>query len=116
MYTRKMNTEEQKVAQVLADFTFGLCKEKCVPSLGHCCSSEYCEMAIEEAASLGITLNKGTGKIPLLVDNKCQAPAWLRPLCTAHLCEWRMRRLTKEEEAYYKYKEAFDEVLGKVID
>ena len=115
MYTRPFTDDEQKVAQDLADYTFGLCKQKCSPRLGFCCSPEYCEMTIEEAEKLGIKLNKGTGDIPLLVDGSCQAPAWLRPLCTVHLCDWRQIRLTEaEEDTYMTYREAFSIVLSRV--
>ena len=53
-----------------------------------CCSPEYCEMAIERAATLGevLEVQRHDPRLPLMGPGGCVAAPHLRPLCTLHVC------------------------------
>lgn len=75
-------------AQKIAELTMKICERRCI-SLGSCCSTEYCAIAIEEAKEFGLELQIFEGRLPLLnPDTKqCTAPPHVRPLCTLHQCD-----------------------------
>ena len=75
-------------AQKIAELTMKICERRCI-SLGSCCSTEYCAIAIEEAKEFGLELQIFEGRLPLLnPDTKqCTAPPHVRPLCTFHQCD-----------------------------
>lgn len=49
----------------------------------------YCEMAINYANDQGVTLDRTDHPtLPLMgAENRCIAPAHLRPICSAHQCD-----------------------------
>ncbi len=86
-----MKDELKVLFQQMADLTAPQCAGTAVGGCKFphsCCSSEYCEMAIEIAKEEGITLEIQTHdpKLPLMGPNGCIAPPYVRPLCTLHVC------------------------------
>lgn len=73
--------------QELANHTLPKCRTCRVPL--SCCSPEYCETAIEHAATKwGVVLVRTTHvKLPLMGPTGCTAAPHLRPLCTYHTCK-----------------------------
>lgn len=100
--------------QEMADLTLPKCKQCRVPL--SCCSPEYCEMAIADAAEKGVILSRTDHiTLPLMGTHGCTAPPHLRPYCTLHVCSinnlgfdpkdraftkkyFRIRRLIEKEE------------------
>lgn len=73
----------------IADLTLNHCKQTC-PSLGSCCTSEYCEIAISFAKDIWDVELPTTDHptLPLLgPDGKCTAAPHLRPMCALHSCD-----------------------------
>lgn len=72
----------------MSDITAPECAAVC--KLPHsCCSPEYCEATIEDAAhKWGTTLVRTDHPtLPLMGPDGCTAAPHLRPLCTFHTCE-----------------------------
>lgn len=76
----------------LYELTITDCKKKCKLGVGSCCSSEYCEMALQYARDFWDTELKPTGfpnpkGLMFLGPEGCVVAPHLRPLCTAHDCQ-----------------------------
>lgn len=69
----------------LASLTFNKCGE-C--ALKQCCEPVYCEASLAYAEDIGYNLSRTSHPtLPLMSDNGCIAPAWVRPLCSQFICE-----------------------------
>jgi hypothetical protein len=69
-------------------------KEKCKPcfssiAAGSCCGAETCKSVLafareEHGVVLPITSHS---KLPLMGENGCTVPAYLRPMCAMYICD-----------------------------
>jgi len=74
----------------IAEHTRSACDQLCKhPSTYRCCERQYCKMALAFAKKRGVTLpTTGHPEFPLMgPDNRCTAPAHLRPICAIHHCD-----------------------------
>lgn len=72
----------------MSDLTAPKCKSECnAPRT--CCSAFYCEFTMVHARTRwGVELPRSRHpSLPLMGPNGCTAAPYLRPLCTAHVCE-----------------------------
>jgi hypothetical protein len=97
--------------QNMADLSKKQCEIDCFKirgTIGGCCSDMYCDLAIEYAKEIGVSLTPtGNKKLPLMGEEGCTAPPWLRPMCTLHICD---KSLLKEDfnKAYFSLREKID--------
>lgn len=114
-----MTTDLEDSYQKLGDLTFDHCKRTC-KNLGSCCSTEYCLLAISRAEEFGVELKPADKNIPLLIDGKCIAPPYLRPLCTMHSCDISSVAEFKNEpqltEQYFDLRSLIDELEYRRLD
>lgn len=103
----------QQVAELTKPLCQGVVKHGCkVPY--SCCSSEYCELAIEHAKERhGVQLERTQHPtLPLMGATGCTAEPHLRPLCTLHVCS--LSRVTcgsmATTEVYFKLREEISEL------
>lgn len=81
---------KQDSMEKLAEFTLSLCDRLCTSQAPfRCCDPMYCQLALDYAESLGEPLARTDhATLPLMgADNRCTAPARLRPMCSAHHCD-----------------------------
>ena len=74
----------------MAKITLSVCAKTCRDIRpNRCCEPMYCEMAINYANDQGVTLDRTDHPTLPLMDseNRCTAPAHLRPICSAHQCD-----------------------------
>jgi hypothetical protein len=100
--------------QEMSDLTQPECAKNCLIPF-HCCSPEYCELAIQIAKDEWNTelVRTDHHKLPLMGPNGCTAAPHFRPLCTLHTCainNWAFKPgdpgWTKR---YFKLRNAIDE-------
>lgn len=117
MFPKKLINLYEKMAALTAPICANSKGDGC-RAIHSCCDAIYCEMAIERAKSVGIELAiTDHPKLPLMGEGGCVAPAYLRPICTVHVCcingfgfkpndpEWtkeyfRLRRAIDRNEPY----------------
>ncbi len=82
-----MITDELKILyQQMSELTQPHCATLCRAPQS-CCSPEYCEMAMENAANEGVVLTSTNHpNLPLMGEKGCVCPPHLRPNCTLHVC------------------------------
>lgn len=87
--------------QKMADLTEPKCRECRAP--WSCCSSEYCDAAIEMAAERGVVLaSTGHPTLPLMGPKGCVAEPHLRPMCTLHVCSINGMGFDAKDSAFTK--------------
>ena len=98
--------------QKLADHTLPECKHTCQVPLS-CCSPEYCDMAIrcaKEDWHIDLPTTDHV-RLPLMGENGCTAPPYLRPWCTLHTCQVNSFGFKPGDEAWTKkYFDLRDEI------
>lgn len=93
----------QALLEKMQVFTYDLCKPNC-KSLGVCCSTEYCLLAMRNAKEDGVLLTPTSHPtLPMLNPDsfKCTSPLKYRVLCVLHICE----RLLKNPKVFSDYLE-----------
>ena len=109
-----MNQALVVLYQQMADLTVGKCAECRSPH--SCCSPEYCEMAIEEAAIDGVTLTPTDHpRLKMMGPTGCIAPPHYRPLCTLHVCSINSLGFDPKDmkftKKYFKLRDQIEDVL-----
>lgn len=113
-----MNNNLVQLFGKMADLT----KPKCAECKLHysCCSSEYCEIAIDLAENDGVTLTPTNHpKLKMMGISGCIASPHYRPLCTLHICSINSLGYDKDEkfnEEYFNLREKIETEYLKEIN
>lgn len=121
---RKLSeTDRRKVIpiyQQIADLTFNHCKSTC-KVLGSCCSTEYCNLAMQgvwEEHGIKLIRLREHPYLPLMTrSGACSIPPFLRPLCALHSCDICSLGVFKGDEVltrrYFRLRKRLDEIECK---